>query len=77
MGCLVLVRGLLKGMSREVECEVIARKSPTGTMAEEKSKFTYLDCRVLTAPLDLPDGEYTVQLDSQIIPVHRRSGQWL
>jgi hypothetical protein len=77
MGCLVLLRGLLKGMSREVECEVIVRKSPIGTTTEAGFVPTYLDCKILTAPVDLPDGEYTVHLDSQVIPVVRRRGQWL
>lgn len=77
MGSLVLLHALLKGMGREVECEVIARRSLMGIATEVSSLTVYSDCRILTTPSDLPDGEYAVHLNSQIIPVLRRRGQWL
>lgn len=77
MGPVVLLNALLKGMGREVECEVMVRRSPPGITAETSSLSTYSDCRILTAPSDLPDGEYAIHLDSQVIPVLRRRGRWL
>ena len=71
-GSVVLIRAVLKGMGREVECDVIARKSETVS-----SLRTYSDCTVLTTPPDLPDGEYVIHVDSQVIPVLRRKGHWL
>lgn len=77
MGSVVLLRALLKGMGREVECELTARRISTGIVAQASSVVTYSDCRILTAPSDLPDGEYSIYLGSQVIPVLRRRGQWL
>lgn len=77
MGSVVLLRALLRGMGREVECELMARKSTAGVVAQGSSVVNYLDCRILTAPSDLPDGEYAIHIGSQVIPVLRRRGQWL
>jgi len=77
MGPVLLLRALLKGMGREVECEVIARKLPHEIGETSSSLLNYSDCRILTAPADLPDGEYAIHLDSRVIPVLRRRGHWL
>ena len=77
MGSVVLLRAPLKGMGREVECELIARRLSTGIVAQASSITTYSDCKILTAPSDLPDGEYAIHLGSQVIPVLRHRGQWL
>jgi hypothetical protein len=75
MGTVVLLRAILKGMGREVECEVIAWRSSADAANTPLSKYS--SCSVLNAPADLPDGEYTIHLDSQDIPTLRRRGLWL
>jgi hypothetical protein len=77
MGTVVLLRAILKGMGREVECEVIARKSFSGTRETVPPAAKYSNCSILTAPPDLPDGEYVIHLDSSVFPALRRSGLWL
>jgi hypothetical protein len=77
MGSVVLLPALLKGMGHEVDCEVIARRLPHETSETLSSLITYSDCRVLTAPSDLPDGEYAIHLNSQVIPTLRRRGKWI
>ena len=77
-GSIVLLRGILQGMGHHVECDILARKlakrpnavSPVGSPA-------YSDCSVLTAPSDLPDGEYRVAFDGHILVVNREYGVWL
>lgn len=76
VGSVVLIRALLKGMGREVECDVMARKLPYETGKTVSSLHAYSDCNILTAPSDLPDGEYVLHVDEQVIPVLRRNGHW-
>ena len=77
MGSVVLLRAILKGMGREVECDVIARRLTPETRESVSPVSKYSNCSVVTAPADLPDGEYTVHLDSGVFTAFRRSGHWL
>jgi len=77
MGSVVLLHAILRGMGREVECDVIARRLVPDTREEVSSASKYSNCSVLMAPADLPDGEYTVHLDSGAFTAFRRSGRWL
>lgn len=77
MSSVVLLRAILKGMGREVECDVIARQLAPGTRETASPASKYSSCSVLTAPTDLPDGEYTIHLESDVFPAFRRLGQWL
>ena len=75
---IVLLRGSLHGMEREAECEVLARKLGfTWSVESGKSVAVYTDCSVITAPSDLPDGEYCVNFDGHIVAVTRQRGHWL
>ena len=77
MSSVVLLRAILRGMGHEVECDVIARRSPPEFPDKVSPVSKYCNCSVLTAPADLPDGEYTVHLDSGSFSAFRRSGHWL
>jgi hypothetical protein len=77
VGTVVLLRAILKGMGREVECEVIAWRSPADAANTASSLSKCSRYSVLNVPSDLPDGEYTIHLDSQVIPTLRRRGLWL
>lgn len=77
MSSVVLLRAILKGMGHEVECDVIARRLVADTREAVSPGSKYSNCSVLTAPADLPDGEYTVHMDSGVFTAFRRSGHWL
>ena len=79
MGMIVLVRGSLRGMGHEVECEVVAMKRTVLHPPKERPQIdeVYSDCGVLNAPQDLPDGEYTVRVGNQLFSTRRRRGLWL
>lgn len=77
MGSVVLLHALLKGMGREVECEVLAHKLPAVGSGPTLPMHVYSGCSILTAPRDLPDGEYAIQLESQILPALLYRGVWL
>jgi hypothetical protein len=77
MSSFVLLRAILKGMGHEVECDVIARQLAPDTRETVSPLSKYSNCSVLTAPADLPDGKYTVHLDSSVFTAFRRSGHWL
>lgn len=68
----VLLKGRLRGMRREALCEVIAKKQ-----SPEKGKEDYSGLRLLKAPTDFPDGDYVLHLDSIMVSVRRRGGEWL
>ena len=77
-GPIVLLHGYLKGMLRDADCEVLARKVPvlarTGAGARE---YTYSDCAIINAPIDLPDGEYIVYFDRHTVAVTKERGFWV
>jgi hypothetical protein len=54
MGVLVLVRGVLTGRGRHLECELIARKVLAARFADP----VYSECSIIRSPDGLPDGEY-------------------
>ena len=67
----VLERARLSGMGREAVGEIVAiRNSVAG-------ETWYSNCHVLSAPADLPDGEYTVMLRGHGLAARRQHGLWL
>jgi hypothetical protein len=66
----VLIGGKLRGMEREINCEVVARRAPFDPDAG------YVDAFILNAPPDLPNGEYTVILDHHTILAANEHGLW-
>jgi hypothetical protein len=63
----------LKGMGREVSCTVSATK-----LSLPEFRITgFVQCDVLQAPDDLPDGDYFVILGGRPMLVQRENGVWL
>ncbi len=79
MGMIVMMRGSLQGMGREAECEVVARKQIVVSTRKSESSFNeeYSDIGVIEAPVDLPDGDYTVRVANYTFTATRRNGLWL
>lgn len=69
----VLLKGRLRGMGREALCEVLVKRQAPS----EKGKESYSGLRLLKAPADSPDGDYVLYLDSVMVSVRRRGGDWL
>jgi hypothetical protein len=73
MRAVVLIRGKLRGLGRDSECEMLAMKD----RAAGAARPVYSLCSVITAAPDLPDGEYTVEFDGQMVRARREGGLWL
>lgn len=78
-GSIVLLRASLKGMGREAECDILVRKSlrnqPNAVSAADA--YRYSECSVISAPTDLPDGEYRVVFEDHVAKVKKESGTWV
>ncbi len=68
----VLLKGVLRGMGRKSECELLATKS----VLPGNSRPTYSHCAVIDAPSDLPDGDYEVEFESEVAVTHLQDGCW-
>lgn len=78
MGMIVLLRGVVRGMGREAECEVVALRQIAATKSKfRRPKSFFRDFGVIEAPNDLPDGEYTVRVGDQILNTAKVHGIWL
>jgi hypothetical protein len=74
----VLLDGRLKGMGRQADCQVLARKLLVyGEETASLRVFTYTDCSVIGAPSELPDGEYLVEFDEYSALAACHKGFWL
>jgi hypothetical protein len=77
-GPIVLRHGFVKGMDRKTDCDVLARKLPIPSNRKGGlPDFTYTDCAVIDAPVDLPDGEYMVHFDDHVVAATKEGGCWL
>lgn len=73
MRSVVLIQGLLRGMGREAPCEMLAiRESQSG-----KNLPVYTCCSVIEAPIDLPDGDYTVTFNAWSVSARKEAGLWV
>lgn len=63
-------------MAHEAECDVLARRIETSAQGEWRRTFAYGECTVLTAPNDLPDGDYMAYFAGHSFPVNRTRGLW-
>ena len=71
VGSAILVQGVLTGMGRESECEILAWR-------DGRSKLRpYSQFRVISAPLDLPDGAYVVAFRGRAFSTRRERGWWV
>lgn len=66
-----LVQGVLTGMGREVKCEVLAWQD------YRLKLHPYSRFRVISAPLDLPDGAYMVTFSSRTFSTKKERGWWV
>ena len=79
MSMIVLVRGSLKGMGREAECEVVAMKRTIVNIRNSRDHFDeiYTEFGIVDAPADLPDGAYMLRIGKQSFGATLRHGLWL
>ena len=68
----VLLKGTLRGMGREAECELLATKS----VVPGTSRPTYSHCAVIEAPIDLLDGDYEMEFADEVALTHLQDGSW-
>jgi hypothetical protein len=73
MRSVVLIHGLLRGMGREEPCEMLAMKE----WQPQKGPAVYSRWSVIDAPLDLPDGNYTVTFSGFIVSTKKEGGLWI
>jgi hypothetical protein len=73
MRSVVLIHGVLRGMGREADCDMVAMKE---SQPDSRSPV-YTRCSVLSAPHDLPDGRYSVYFEDRSVAVRRDQGLWL
>jgi hypothetical protein len=66
----VMLKGMLYGAGREAECDLLAWHAPVGSI------LTYSQMCVIDAPLDLPDGSYTLVVESRVYSTEKRRGWW-
>lgn len=66
----VMLKGMLYGASREEGCNLLAWRAPAGSI------FAYSQMRVIEAPLDLPDGSYTLVVESRVYSTEKQQGWW-
>ena len=70
-GSAVLLAARLRGMGREANCDLLARKQPPHL----GQGYTWAS--IVNAPTDLPDGEYQVMFDLHMLRATKARGQWL
>ena len=63
-------------MGREAECELLARRTDRSDPRAIQRVFAYSDCVVLTAPADLPDGDYMLYFAGHSTVGTRTRGIW-
>ena len=73
MRSVVMIHGLLRGMEREAPCDMIAMKEAE----PEKGPVIFSRCSVIDAPIDLPDGDYTVSFNGCVVSVRKEAGLWM
>lgn len=72
-GSMVLLRGLLRGMGHESACDILARR----VKGAGSRSVTYVDCSILSAPSELPDGDYVACFDGHSALACRTRGIWV
>jgi hypothetical protein len=76
-GSIVLMRGELRGMGREASCDILARRFDDSDPRFLHRSFRYLECSILTAPADLPDGDYIAYFAGHSVMATRTRGFWM
>jgi hypothetical protein len=73
MRSVVMIHGLLRGMEREAPCEMLAMKEAES----ERGPVIFSRCSVIDAPMDLPDGDYTVAFNGCVVSARKEAGLWM
>jgi hypothetical protein len=60
-------------MEREAPCEMLAMKE----WESETSPALFSRCSVIDAPMDLPDGDYTVSFNGCVVSARKEAGLWM
>lgn len=76
-GSIVLLHGIIRGMGREAECGILARRVDDSDPRFLHRSFRYFECSILTAPADLPDGDYIAYFAGHSVVATRTRGLWL
>ena len=77
-GPVVLLSASLRGANGQAQCDVLVRK--TANMPNSVSKVgapAYSNCSIVSAPADLPDGEYDVRFEGHFVTATKEYGVWL
>lgn len=74
---IVLLDGIVRGMGREEPCDILARRIDNPDLDNPDRHSRFIDCSVLTAPADLPNGEYIALFSGHRIIATRKYGLWL
>jgi hypothetical protein len=73
MRSLAHMQGLLRGMGREVRCEMLAIREE----GSEAGQPVFSRCSVIETAEDLPDGAYTLAFDGYVVSVRKEGGLWI
>jgi hypothetical protein len=73
MRSVVLIHGWLQGNGRQEPCEMLAMRDVPAV----PGPAVFSRCSVMEAPLDLPDGDYTVTFEGYIVPARKEAGLWI
>jgi hypothetical protein len=77
---MVLVRGVVRGMGRKADCDLLLRKEPLAGSGDRSGtkRYRYTQWTVLYAPYDLADGEYVITTEDHFsFAATRVHGLWL
>jgi hypothetical protein len=67
----VRVHGVLQGMDRVADCELITWKE------RSTSGRVYTRCRIVEEPADLSEGAYTLSFAGHAVPTRKFDGCWM
>ena len=63
-------------MDRTADCELLARRTVRAGLPPSQVSLQYSDCIILSAPADLPDGDYILCFAGHSTVAHRIRGLW-
>ena len=70
MTSVIRVRGVLRGLERDGECELLIWKE-SSSAGEAITR-----CKIASEPPDLPDGPYTLSAGGHALETRKFEGEW-
>jgi hypothetical protein len=64
-------------MDRKEPCDILARRIEDPDSSPHDRQFRFVECSVLTAPADLPNGDYIASFSGLRFMATRKYGLWL